>query len=334
LRYLVTGGAGFIGSHLCDALAARGDEVVILDDLSTGRLDNVDHLLRSGRVEFIHGSALDEDLVRTLLHATDSCLHLASAVGVNLVVGNPVDTLLHSVRGSDVVFSAAAAVERPVLFASTSEVYGKNDGAALIEASDRTYGATWKSRWNYATAKSFGEALALGYHQEHGARNTVVRFFNTVGPRQTGAYGMVLPRLVRQAVRDEPLTVYGDGTQTRCFCHVYDTVDAVVRLLDRESAAGRVFNVGSEAEISILGLARRVIARSGSSSEVHFVPYAEAYADGFEELGHRRPDTTAVRELTGWVPKHTVDDAIDDVMALERELALSTESEEDVQLAG
>jgi UDP-glucose 4-epimerase len=333
LRYLLTGGAGFIGSHLCDALTTRGDEVVVLDDLSTGRVENIDHLLGAGKAEFVEGSVTDEALVLELLESVDACVHLASAVGVRLVVEQPVDGLLRNVRGTDVVLSAAAILDRPALFASTSEIYGKKSSARLHEHSDRVLGSIAKARWNYATSKSFGEALALGYHRELGARNVVVRLFNTVGARQTGAYGMVLPRLVRQAVRCEPLTVYGDGTQTRCFGHVADTVDAVVRLLDCDSAAGRVFNVGSDAEISILALARRVIGRSGSSSEVHFVPYEEAYEDGFEELGRRRPDTTALRELTGWEPKHTVDDAIDDVIALERKLALPAASEE-VSLAG
>jgi UDP-glucose 4-epimerase len=326
LRYLVTGGAGFIGSHLCDALSARGEEVVILDDLCTGTLDNVDHLLRSGRAEFIHGSVLDDDLVPELLDATDSCVHLASAVGVKLVVGQPVDTLLRNVRGSDVVLSAAAALKRPVMFASTSEVYGKNDGAGLSEGSNRTYGATWKSRWNYATSKSFGEALALGYHQELGAQNTVVRFFNTVGPRQTGAYGMVLPSFVRQALTGCELTVYGDGRQTRCFGHVYDTVDAVMGLLDYNRAPGGVYNIGSDEEISILDLARAVIARSDSAAGIRLVPYHEAYGEGFEELGRRRPDTSALRELTGWSPTRTIDDAIDDMIGFERRLAAAPQA--------
>ena len=205
-----------------------------------------------------------------------------------------------------------------MLFTSTSEVYGKNSNGALDEDADRILGPIQKCRWNYATAKSFGEALALGYAQELGAENTVVRLFNTVGPRQTGMYGMVLPRFVRQALTGEPLTVFGDGTQTRCFAHVYDTVDALVRLLDCDEAVGRVFNIGNDAEISIIGLARRVIARSGSRSEIHFVPYAEAYDEGFEELGRRKPDTSLLSELTGWAPERTVDDAIDDVILYER----------------
>ena len=237
MKYLITGGAGFIGSHLSDRLTADGHEVVVLDDLSTGRIDNIQHLIRSGRIEFVEGSVTEEDLVLGVLESVDACVHLASIVGVSLVVDNPVDTLLSNVRGSDVVLSAAAGIRRPVLYASTSEVYGKHSNGALDEDADRILGPIQKCRWNYATSKSFGEALALGYAQELGAKNTVVRLFNTVGPRQTGMYGMVLPRFVRQAVTGQPLTVFGDGTQTRCFAHVHDTVEALVRLLDCERRA-------------------------------------------------------------------------------------------------
>ena len=317
-NYLVTGGAGFIGSHLCDALTARGDRVIVVDDLSTGRLTNIIHLLAAGRAEFVEGSVLDEDLMLELLGEVDACVHLASVVGVSLVVERPVETLLCNVRGADTVLSAAAGLSKPVLLTSTSEVYGKNDGSALPEAADRVLGATWKSRWNYASSKSFAEALALGYHREVGAKNVVVRLFNTVGPRQSDAFGMVLPRFVRQALADEDITVYGDGLQTRCFAHVFDSVDAILRLLDAELAVGRVFNVGSGIPISIGELAERVIERSGSNSNLTFVPYEEAYADGFEELGRRRPDTRALYECTGWRPSHTIDEAIDDLIVFER----------------
>jgi UDP-glucose 4-epimerase len=318
VKYLITGGAGFIGSHLSDRLTADGHDVVVLDNLSTGRIENIEHLIRSGRIEFVEGSVTEEDVLLGILESVDACVHLASIVGVSLVVDNPVDTLLSNVRGSDVVLSAAAGLRKPLLYASTSEVYGKHSNGALDEDADRILGPIQKCRWNYATSKSFGEALALGYAQELGAKNTVVRLFNTVGPRQTGMYGMVLPRFVRQAVTGQPLTVFGDGTQTRCFAHVHDTVDALVRLLDCEDAAGRVFNIGNDAEISIMGLARRVIARSDSDSEVHFVPYSEAYDEGFEELGRRKPDTSLVNEFTGWAPERNVDDAIDDVILYER----------------
>ena len=318
LKYLITGGAGFIGSHLADRLTSDGHEVVVLDDLSTGSIGNVEHLIRSGRIEFVEGSVTEEDLVLGVLDTVDACVHLASIVGVSLVVDNPVETLLSNVRGSDVLLSAAAGLGKPVMYASTSEVYGKHSNGALDEDADRILGPIQKCRWNYATSKSFGEALALGYSQELGARNTVVRLFNTVGPRQTGMYGMVLPRFVRQAVSGAPLPLFRDGTQTRCFAHVFDTVEALVRLLGSEDAAGRVFNIGNPAEISIMGLARRVVARSGSNSEIHFVPYSEAYDEGFEELGRRKPDTALLRDMTGWTPERSVDDAIDDVILYER----------------
>ena len=316
----MTGGSGFIGSHLCDRLSANGHDVIVLDDLSTGRLGNIEHLLESGRVDFVEGSVLDGNLVHELLDGSDACVHLASAVGVSLVVERPVDTLLSNVRGTDTVLSAAAGLKKPVLFTSTSEIYGKSDGRIVSEDSDRILGPTSRARWNYSTSKAFGEALALGYHRELGADNVVVRLFNTVGPRQTGVYGMVVPRFVRQALSGAPVTVYGDGMQTRCFAHVHDTVEAILRLLDSEPAQGRVFNIGSDREISIYELAQRVIARAESTSEIRFIPYDVAYDEGFEELGRRKPETTAVRKLTGWDPHRTVDDAIDDVILYERAL--------------
>ena len=313
--YLITGGAGFIGSHLADALVARGDRVTILDDLSTGRRENVGHLLDSPAVELVEGSVLDADVVDELMASCDACLHLASAVGVQLIMARPLESLLANVRGTDVVFAAAARQRRRLLFTSTSEIYGKGSDGALDEDADRLLGSPFKARWNYAIAKSFAESLAHGYHRSDGAPMTVARLFNTVGPRQTGAYGMVLPRFVRQALAGDELTVYGNGTQTRCFAHVRDVAQALLLLVESEGAVGRVFNVGAETEIAIVELARRIIERTGSASAVRLVPSDEAYEEGFEELGRRRPDTTAVRQLTGWAPARTVDDAIDDVIA-------------------
>jgi UDP-glucose 4-epimerase len=275
-------------------------------------------------VELVEGSVLDEQLVLECISSVDACCHLASAVGVKLIVDRPVDTLLRNIRGNDTVISAAAACNRRLLFTSTSEVYGKNNGSALNEESDRILGSPFKSRWSYSTAKAFGEALANGYHQELGAENIVVRLFNTVGPRQTGRYGMVVPSFVRQALAGEDVTVFGDGRQSRCFAHVSDTVRALLMLLECDRAVGQVFNIGSSTEISIFELAERVIERTESSSRIRLVPYDEAYEDGFEELGRRVPDTTALRELTGWTPRLTVDDAIDGVViesALQDELA-------------
>jgi len=317
VRYLVTGGAGFIGSHLVDALVARGDSVTVLDDLSTGRRANLDLASRSGRVEFVEGSTSNEDLVEELMAQVDVCFHLASAVGVQLIVDRAYESLLKNVRGYDNVFHAATRHGVRLLFTSTSEIYGKNSEGALNEASDRLLGPPQTARWSYATAKSFGETLAFGLCEDAGAEMIVVRLFNTTGPRQTGAYGMVLPTFVRQALDGRNLTVYGDGVQTRCFAHVSDTVRALLLLIDRDAAIGEVFNIGAGIEMPIIELARRVIEQTGSDSEIELVPFEDAYGDGFEELGRRKPDTTALSELTGWRPELSVEDAIADVISYE-----------------
>lgn len=315
MRYLITGGAGFIGSHLADALVARGDSVLVLDDLSTGRLENLEDATSRGGVEFVEGSILDEKLVDECTQAADICLHLAAAVGVELILERPLDSLLRNVRGSDNVISSVARHGGKVLVASSSEVYGKNNSGPLSETSDRILGPTSTSRWAYSTAKAFSEVLANACVSEFDTDAVVVRLFNTVGPRQTGSYGMVLPRFVGQALRNEDLTVYGDGTQTRCFTHVGDVVEAILLLCDAEDAVGNTFNIGSPHEISIVDLANRVIERSGSTSEVVLVPYDEAYADGFEEIGRRHPELALIHEATGWHPSRSVDRMIDDVIA-------------------
>jgi nucleoside-diphosphate-sugar epimerase len=318
VRYLITGGAGFIGSHLADALVARGDSVLILDDLSTGNLENIVEAMASGGAEFVEGSACDVELVDECLARTDACFHLASAVGVKLIVENSVESLARSVRGSQVVTEGAHRLGRRLLFASTSEIYGKNGSSALAEHSDRILGPPSVARWSYSIGKAFGEAISLGYHREREGDTVVARLFNTVGPRQTGAYGMVLPRFVGQAIAGEDLTVYGDGSQSRCFAHVRDTTLALVMLMDEEGARGTAFNVGRSSEITILELAQTVIARTGSSSGIRIVPYEEAYGEGFEELGRRRPDTSALEQMTGWQATLGIEDAIDDVAAFER----------------
>lgn len=327
MDYLVTGGAGFVGSHIVDMLVGRGDSVLILDDLSTGRLANIEHVLDSDAVKFLEGSVLDAALVDQCMSSVDRCLHLASAVGVQLVVSRPLDTLQRNIRGNDIVISSAAEHDRPLLFASTSEIYGKNSQGALSEDSDRVLGSPFMSRWSYSTAKAYGEALAAAYAREKDSHNIVVRLFNTVGPRQTGAYGMVLPRFVRQALAGDDLTVYGNGTQSRCFGHVADVVHAISMLLDNELARGEVFNIGNPVEIPIVELARRVTERAESNSKLRLVPYDEAYDAGFEELGRRVPDASALQRLTGWTPMRTVDDAIDDVIAYERSVIGTLEEE-------
>jgi UDP-glucose 4-epimerase len=317
-RILITGGAGFIGSHLADSLLARGERVVLLDDFSTGRRDTVEHLQGNPDVELVEGSTLDAELVDDLVKATDGTLHLASAVGVQLIVSSPLSSLLGNVRGTDNVFASAVRHGKRLLFTSTSEVYGKNSAGPLDEDADRILGSAFKSRWAYAMAKGFGEALAHGYYRDCKAEVIVARLFNTVGPRQTATYGMVLPRFVRQALDGEDLTVYGNGTQTRCFTHVADTVQALLLLLDSDDAVGQLYNVGSQTEVPVIELARRVIDATGSTSKVELIPYEEAYGEGFEELGRRKPETRAIRELTGWEPTRSVDDAIADVIMYEQ----------------
>ncbi len=325
MRVFVTGGAGFIGSHLADRLVARGDDVVLLDNLQTGRRENIAHLIEPGAVEFVEGSVLDRGLVRELCSGADVVVHLASAVGVRLVIERPLESLLGNVRGADIVSEAATEAGARLLFASTSEIYGKVSDDCLNEHSDRIVGSPQTARWGYATAKVFGEMLAYGYHRSGGAETIVVRFFNTVGPRQTGTYGMVIPRLVGQALIDENLTVYGDGRQTRCFGHVADAIDAVTGLLDGgPELCGRPFNVGNRNnEISIADLAQRIIDRTGSRSKIRLVPYDEVFGDGFEELGKRKPDTSALRNAIGWEPTRDIDTVIDDVV---RHLAVMRDS--------
>lgn len=314
MRGFVTGGSGFIGSHLVDALIERGHFVTVLDDLSTGSLDNLDMASRTGRMEFVEGTTSDAELVEELVSESDFCFHLASAVGVELIVEQGVSSLLRNVHGAENVLSAAARHDVRVVYASTSEIYGKDSQGSLDENSDRLLGPPQLSRWAYAISKEFGESLAFGLHKEEGAETIVVRFFNTTGPRQTGKYGMVVPRFVGQALTGQTVTVYGDGVQSRCFAHVQDTVDALLTLLERDDAIGRAFNIGSEHEVPIVELARTVIERSHSSSQIEFIPFADAYGEGFEELGRRKPDTTALRELTGWEPTLTLDDVIDDTV--------------------
>jgi UDP-glucose 4-epimerase len=335
-RYLITGGAGFIGSHLAEALVNRDKsaEVVILDDLSTGSFENIQHLVDGQRVTFVRGSVTDAATVDTLMRDADQCIHLASAVGVQMIVNEPLDTLMKSVRGSNVVMHAATRNDVRVIFSSTSEVYGKQSHRLLSEDDDLVFGSPSKGRWTYAIAKSFGEALIHGYNRQRGVDATIVRLFNCVGPRQTGTYGMVLPRFVRQALANENLTVYGDGKQTRCFTHVRDTVAALLALSDNDNASGRTFNIGTSNLISVHELARRVIVRSGSDSGIMLIPYEEAYASGFEELGTRVPDTDALKDLTGWNAELTINDAIDDVITHERARRTDSDSLDSAAAAG
>jgi UDP-glucose 4-epimerase len=318
VEYLITGGAGFIGSHLAEALLARGERVVVLDNLSTGRAENVGPVSDHPSFRFVHGSILDELAVDELVSEADMVVHLAAAVGVKLIVEQPLRSLTTNIRGSEVVLDAAHRYRTPILVASTSEIYGKNGQMPLVENADRVLGAPTVARWAYSVAKSVDEILAYTYHRERGLPVTVARFFNTVGPRQSAAYGMVIPRLVQQAILSEPLTVFGDGTQTRCFCHVADVVEALLgllELLDHRQCVGEVYNIGSDEEVSIGELALKVRERVGTGSAIRLVPYDEAYESGFEDMPRRVPDTTKLRELTGWVPTRSLDTILDEVIA-------------------
>jgi UDP-glucose 4-epimerase len=312
-KYLVTGGAGFIGSHLVDALVAGGHTVIVLDDLSTGRHDNLRQHAGSTSVEFVLGSILNEALVDDVVRRVDVVLHFAAAVGVNLIVERPLESLATNIRGSEIVLEKCHKYGRKVLVASTSEIYGKNTSDALNEEDDRILGSPLKTRWSYSEAKAIEEVLAYAYYREKGLPTVIVRLFNTVGPRQVGHYGMVLPRLVDQALRNAPLTVYGTGQQTRCFCHVSDIVVAILGLVGSTESEGKVFNVGSRGEISIQGLAEKIREITGSTSEIIYVPYDEAYEAGFEDMQRRRPDTTRISNLLGWAPTRDLDQIVADV---------------------
>ncbi|MBB5870811.1 UDP-glucose 4-epimerase [Allocatelliglobosispora scoriae] len=316
--YLITGGAGFIGSHLTDLLLSRGDRVIVLDNLSTGSRANLSAHDDDPALTFVHGSILDELVVDELVHQADVIVHLAAAVGVKLIVERPLRSLTTNIEGSQIVMAAAHRYRRKILLASTSEIYGKNSDGPLSETADRILGSPSVARWAYSTAKAVDETIANVYHRERGLPTIVVRMFNTVGPRQSPAYGMVIPRLVRQALAGEPLTVFGSGTQTRCFAHVHDVVDALVRLLDSEGAIGGTFNVGSTGEISIRDLAELIIKRCSSTSDVRLIPYDEAYESGFEDMDRRVPDTTRLETLTGWSPRLGLDDILSDVIAESR----------------
>ena len=327
MRYLITGGAGFIGSHLADRLIGRGDEVVALDDLSTGSPRNVSHLEGDPRFRFVRGTILDPPSVRELVKEADVVVHLAAAVGVKLIVERPLESLLTNIRGTEIVLEAAAASDRTILITSTSEIYGKNASGPLHEEADRILGSPFKARWSYSTAKAVDEILARAYWRDRGLPSIVARLFNCVGPRQTGEFGMVLPRFVRQALAGDDLTVYGDGEQRRCFCHVMDAVGALLALLDHPGAVGDVFNVGAPYELSINDLARIVIDAVGSTSSVVRIPYEDAYEEGFEDMERRVPDVSKIQALTGWRPTLGLDRIVADVVRSERVAIPSARSE-------
>lgn len=319
-RALVTGGAGFIGSHLCTELMAKGWEVFAIDDLSTGSVDNVEHLRDRRDFHLVVDSVLDEATMNSLVHRCDRVWHLAAAVGVRLVVEEPVRTLVTNVRGTEVVLEYCARFDKPVLVASTSEVYGDHRSLRpLAEEDRRIYGPTTVNRWGYAGSKAIDEFLALAFHRERGLRVTIARLFNTVGPRQTGEYGMVVPRFVEAALAGEPLRVFGDGGQTRCFCHVDDTVEALMALLDEPRTVGQIYNVGNTAHIGIGELAEMVVEMTGSSSPIENVSYEAEYGEGFEDMRHRVPNIGKIGEAIGWRPQRSLRDVLTDVIRERRD---------------
>jgi len=314
MRALITGGAGFIGSHLADRLLERGDQVVLLDDLSTGRLANIEHLDGRADAEFVLGSILNADLVDHVVSRVDTVFHLAAAVGVNLIVEKPLESMITNIRGTETVVEKAHKYSKRILVMSTSEIYGKNTSDSLSEDDDRILGSPLKSRWSYSEAKAIDEILAYTYWREKGLETVIIRLFNTVGPRQTGSYGMVVPRFVGQALRHQPLTIFGDGSQTRCFCHVSDVVGGLVALSEHPEAFGRVFNLGGAEEISIGDLAERIIELAGSDSEVEYIPYDAAYEEGFEDMVRRVPNVDRARQLVGFEPSVGLDDIMRSVI--------------------
>ena len=313
MRILVTGGAGFIGSHLCERLISDGHNVTVIDNFSTGRATNLASLGSEKEFKLVEGSILDSGSLNPLIEASDYVFHLAAAVGVFNIVNNPLASLLTNIRGTENVLDTANATKTPVFLTSSSEVYGKNISDSLKESDDRILGSPVTLRWSYSEAKAIDESLAYAYFVEKQLETRIVRFFNTVGPRQLGAYGMVVPRFVKAAIANEPIAIYGDGNQTRCFAHVHDVVDAVLAIAFAGNTIGKVINIGNDYEISINDLARKIIDETGSKSEIVYVPYEEAYGDGFEDMERRVPNIELINHLVGWKPKRDLSAMITDI---------------------
>ena len=311
MRVFITGGAGFIGSHLCDALIVEGKKLTILDNLSTGSKKNIAHL--EGKIKLFQGDIRDQKLVESLVENCDLVLHMAAALGVDNILENPIESISTNYHGSEIVLNAATKFDKRIVIASTSEIYGKNPKQPLSETDDRVVGTPQKLRWTYSDAKALEEATAYSLFLSKGLKVTTIRFFNTVGPRQTGKYGMVIPRFVQAAVENKPINIFGDGSQTRVFCHVYDATKAINLLATDDRSIGEVFNVGGIGEISILELAKKVIKKLNSNSKINFIDYADTYQIGYEDMQRRVPDISKIRTLTGWQPENSLDKIISDV---------------------
>jgi len=313
MNILVTGGAGFIGSHLSERLIVDGHTVTVLDNLSTGQISNLEGIKGNSRFTFVNGSILDVNTLTPLIAKTDYIFHFAAAVGVFNIVKNPLSSLLTNIRGTENILEGAHSRNIPVFLTSSSEVYGKNISNSLRETDNRILGSPLTLRWSYSEAKAIDESLAYAYYIEKQLETRIVRFFNTVGPRQLGAYGMVVPRFVKSAISNEPITIYGDGRQTRCFAHVYDVVDAVIALAFAKNTVGKVINIGNDFEISINDLAQKIITETGSKSEIKYLSYDEAYGDGFEDMERRVPNLELINQLVGWKPKRDLSTMIRDI---------------------
>ncbi len=313
MKFLITGGAGFIGSHLTESLISRGDQVIVFDNLSTGSTKNLAGI--SEKIKFEQGNILDNAVLDKLVAESDYIVHLAAALGVFNIVHKPLESLKTNLQGTEIVLEACDKYRKPVLIASTSEIYGKNDKVPLNEEDDRIIGHPLKSRWSYSEAKAVDESLAYFYYLENKLPIRIVRFFNTVGPRQVGNYGMVVPRFVSAALKNQPLQVYGNGDQIRCFCHVDDAVRALLLVMDSDKAIGNVFNIGNNQQISILELAKKVIEITGSKSEIVKIPYSEAYPEGFEDMQRRVPDISKIKDEFGWTPQIGLNQIIKDIAA-------------------
>ncbi|MEO0016530.1 MAG: hypothetical protein RL589_1011 [Actinomycetota bacterium] len=314
MRVLITGGAGFIGSHLADHYVATGDQVTILDNFSTGSKNNIAHL--EGKITTVDGDIRNIELVESLTKDADLVLHMAAALGVNTILESPLESMSTNITGSEVILNAAAKFNRRIIIASTSEIYGKNPKQPLSETDDRVVGAPQKIRWTYSDAKAIEEAMAFALHQDKKLPVTTVRLFNTVGPRQTGRYGMVVPRFVHAALKNEPITVYGDGTQSRVFCHVADAVEAIATIAAADSTIGDVYNVGGNGEVTIKQLAEQVLAVTGSTSAITYTPYSDAYPAGFEDIQRRVPDISKIKSAINWAPTKDLKQIISDIAAL------------------
>jgi UDP-glucose 4-epimerase len=324
MNILITGGAGFIGSHLTEALLERGDTVRVIDNLSTGSLENIQQLQGNPEFSLVIDTIMNENVMRELVEESDIVYHLAAGVGVKHVIDNALASLLTNIRGTEIVLElAGSSVEKKVILVSTSEVYGKNGRVPFKEEDDRVLGSVYSVRWGYSMSKAVGEFLALAYWRERNLPTVIVRPFNTCGPRQTGQYGMVVPRFVQSALLGQPLTVYGDGTQTRCFTYVGDLISALIALAENDKAVGEVFNIGSTREVSIRELAETVIKLTDSISEIRYIPYEQVYGEGFEDMNRRVPDITKIRELTGWTPRVDLDDLLMTVIDYYKEQMLS-----------